>query len=240
MDERNDTDTVWQRVTRLLELNAAWLLAEARRLSGLLALSDEEPADVVQEFTLEKLPSVVSHAEQLSLGDAETGRYVRASFRNFLRDRARRARVLRHSWEALREELRHGDPQEDTDRRVEEDPLQLRNFPLPQPHQQALARFFGLGVEARSIREIAKELSVSRHAARLLVLDGVLAITAALGHRAVLTDRQSEACRLVLVEGLSWNDAADRLGITEHQARKAVREARRAFEHLLIQPGASP
>jgi DNA-directed RNA polymerase specialized sigma24 family protein len=213
------------------------------RIGAALASQDprlpaDEVTDLLHAFVLERLPRITILTR--GMASKEQGRYIRTSFRNFLRTFARSYARHEKSLKQLATEMQgategfaqglenersvgvFSQGSEDAEEKTLADAL-----PGLRPElAQAAAMFLGLGVSQRSIREIAKELGMTRYATRLAVLDGLLGVAMLLGRRGILGGREVEACRLIILEGRSLADAARALRLTQHQVRSALERAR--------------
>ena len=212
------------------------------RIGAALASQDsrlpaEEVTDLLHAFALERLPRIVTLTR--GMASDEQGRYIRASFRNFLRTFARSYMRHEKALEQLGTVMRatsEGFQQGLEDRGSARLSNQVsddfgENFTtalsgLPKVQARAATMFLGLDDSSRSVREIAKDLGITRYAARLAVLDGLLGVAVLLGHRGILGDRDVEACRLIILEGCSLEEAARALRLTQHQVRSALERAR--------------
>jgi DNA-binding CsgD family transcriptional regulator len=212
-------DPIWQEVWTLLQEEGPALAKIAR------AQSKVDHEDLVHAFFLEKVPKVVELVADLS--PANRSAYVRSAFRNFVRSAARDEKRHSSALERLANEfvVTLGAPGHVG---AAIDPTQLRSALslLPTSCAQASRLFLGLDGPPRSLRQIASALGTSRHTARIAVLDGLLAAAIALEHTGVLSPREVESCRLVLLEGSSVEASAMQLNVSPHQVRSAIESAR--------------
>ena len=226
----NDVWALFLKYHHALHRIGTTIAARDPRLPG-----DEIP-DLLHAFALEKLPRIALLTQ--GMPPDEQGRYVRASYRNFLRDYARTAAGHEKSLEQLAIELSRTKTmiQEGLDDSDTVHPYQISNdlreklsdalSELSMKKAKAVAMFLGLDNGPRSVREIARELHTTRYAAKHAVLDGLLGIALLLGRRGILGDREVEACRLIILDGRSVADAARILKLTQHQVRTALEIAR--------------
>lgn len=213
------------------------------RIGAALAAQDsrlpvEEVPDLLHAFVLERLPRIAILTR--GMASDEQGRYIRTSFRNFLRTFARSHTRHEKCLEQLATEMcgatgeflqslegeRSVHVFNQASEGLEEQTFADALSELPTELARVAAMFLGLDGSPRSIREIAKELGMTRYATRLAVLDGLLGVAILLGRRGILGDREVEACRLIILEGRSMADAAHALRLTRHQVRSALERAR--------------
>jgi DNA-directed RNA polymerase specialized sigma24 family protein len=199
-------------------------------------LPPDEISDLLHAFVLERLPRIALLTQDMAPEDQ--GRYVRTSFRNFLRNVARTSIRHEKSLEQLATELKSTKiVQDDWDDRKrgtlsDQTATDFREkftdalCELSAEQAQAVAMFLGTDNDPRSVREIAKELRTTRYAAKRAILDGLLGVALVLGRRGVLDDREVEACQLIILEGHSITDTARALRLTQHQVRFALERAR--------------
>lgn len=200
-------------------------------LKGMKAfgLTGEDAEDLLHSFVLQRLPRIATLTENLSA--QERNRYLRASFRNFVRDAQRARKRQDAALERLALEL--------SDNAADESPgappLSIQSVleQLPEDSARALSMFLGIGTSQLSIRELAHVLRTSRYTAKLLVLDGLIGAALALGEAGILSEVETEACREVILNAASIENAATSLGLTVEQVRRALQRARRAANTTL-------
>jgi DNA-directed RNA polymerase specialized sigma24 family protein len=192
-------------------------------------LSGEDAEDLLHSFVLQRLPRIATRTEALSA--EERSRYLRASFRNFVRDAQRARKRQDAALERLAIELR-----DDSDDNSDVTPalsVQSVLSQLPKNSARALSMFLGLGTSPMSVREIANALRTSRYAAKLLVLDGLIGGALALGEGGILSEVETEACREVILNASSIERAATSLGLTAEQVKRALQRARKTANATL-------
>lgn len=194
-------------------------------------LASDEAEDLVHSFVVDRLPRVAEASRLLPVD--ERHRYIRASFRNFLRSAARGQGRHVAALKQLEQELIHTS-QESADQVKPDDTSLLADVraaihDLPPDLVQPAALYLGIGGPRQSIREIARKLKRTRYLTRLAVLNGLIAIAARLRARDLLSDREMEAARLVLLEGQGLEHAARSLGLTRQQVHSALERARQAL-----------
>lgn len=206
----------WDRVWLAYERYAD----DVRRIAQAIAPDGESDEDLVHTFVLDRLPDIVERIE--ALPEPERRSYVRASFRNFVRSARRTATRSRRALETLGRELDvHTEaPGHDVL------PVDHALRQVPERLAAPLRRFLGVGCPSQSVRQLAEELAMTRHSARLAVLDGFLALAARLGERGALTSRELAVCELLLLQGVDAEHAASELGITRQQVKQALSRAR--------------
>ncbi|MCB9595269.1 MAG: sigma-70 family RNA polymerase sigma factor [Sandaracinaceae bacterium] len=205
------------------------ILLEQRDLLGSVAaaaartLGPVEANDLVHSFALEQLPRILRRTGSLDVPARDA--YIRAAFRNFVRSAARTTRRQRE----LLNHLQHAEPPDDGHElrpTVPREDLLRALETLPTEHAQAISLFLGIEDGEQSLREIASKLEVSRYKARQLVLDGFLALAAALGIAGGLTHTELRVCDLLINHQLGIAAVAMHLSLTPHQVREALARAR--------------
>jgi DNA-directed RNA polymerase specialized sigma24 family protein len=218
----------WAGVRRLWDREHEQLTIVLSAMIG-FGLSREDGEDILQSFALEILPQVVEKTAGLS--EADQGKYVRAALRNFVRS------VLRsHNREALalarlEKEVSWTEPEPSEAL----DPVHLDQAigQLPIESRRAVRAFLGIGREPTSIREIAKELGLTRYSTRKALQDGLLGAALALRQRGALSPIEAEACRRFILDGESLESVATSLGLSVHQVRQALHRARQVIAQNL-------
>jgi DNA-directed RNA polymerase specialized sigma24 family protein len=223
LDSPLPSGTSWDDVWRVAETIVPSLNVIARA-AGL-----EDGVDLVHAFVLERLPRIVPITARMPEGEAHL--YLRASFRNFLRDAYRAKNRQERALEILRSEAQSAAP--DDGSTLPPNTVAEALSDLPATLARAAALFLGTDEAPKSLRDIAAILGITRYEARTAVLDGLLAIAARLGERGVLTRKQLECCRLVLLEGVPIGEAAQQMHLTHGQVVSALDQARMSVAIVL-------
>ncbi|MDD9942978.1 MAG: hypothetical protein OXU20_18195 [Myxococcales bacterium] len=196
-----------------------------------LGLGDEDAEDLLQSFIVDRMPRIAERTRDFS--EADTSRYVRAAFRNFVRNSyrstaRRRGALERFAVEAspLAEKTAlSGHVAEGSDAMSPGAVANAAKVLTPKV-RRAVVLFLGIGTRSHSIREISDAMGVTRYRARQLVVDGLIGAAIALGETGRLQPIEVEAWRRLVLEGQRLPDVADALGTSEHRVRVALSEAR--------------
>jgi DNA-directed RNA polymerase specialized sigma24 family protein len=230
----------WHETWMLYKEHAPALLQMARaicRNDPRLGLADAE--DLLHSFVVDRLTRVARASQTLKEEDRR--RYVRAAFRNFLRSAGRNQALRAAALEQVSRELSRADPEQPADAELEQHGFAQGLHPaiadLPLDLARPAALYLGLTGPPQSIREIAASLGLTRYLARLTIVNGLVAIAARLRARALLSDREMEAARLVLLEGNDLEGAAQSLGLTRQQVSAALARARDALAARVTRDG---
>lgn len=192
-------------------------------------LGPDEARDLVHSFVVDRLARVV--AASRALPEEHRQRYLLAAFRNFLRSAARSHHRHAIALDRLAREFPAGSAEEHAPEPAVDASAVDRALADVRPELVAAVRlFFGLDGRPHSIRQIAAALQTTRYLARLAVIDGLVAIAARLEARGMLSDRELQAARAVLLEGREMEEAAQAIGLTRQQVRRALDRARAAVD----------
>jgi DNA-directed RNA polymerase specialized sigma24 family protein len=186
-------------------------------------LSHEDAEDFLHSFVLDRLPRIAALTANMT--ESERGRYLRASLRNFVRTAVR---VRQHHDVALQQisaELRASSTDSTNNPSLRFDVMPAVTQ-LPRDETLALRLYLGIDGPAHSIRETAEQLKKSRHTAKQLIVNGLVAAAIALGESGHLTAVDVEACREVILNGSSAAATAQKLGLTVERVRRSLQRAR--------------
>lgn len=234
-----------------LRWEAAWALVEQYRATLLriattgarvgTLMPGDEAEDVLHAFMLDRAPHVARIVE--ALPSEQRAAYVVAAFRNFVRRTLRARRRQERALEYLAIEFQFRPPNaSEPDGAGEVDGRLLNEWSLREvlagPRgeavaAQAAAMYFGIRGAPQSLRQIAQALKLSRYAARIAVLDGLMIVTLQLAQGGGLSSSEAEACRLLVVEGWDPESVARAVRLTRHQVRRALERARAVLAQAL-------
>jgi DNA-directed RNA polymerase specialized sigma24 family protein len=204
---------LWEPVWQAVQPYVRFLRQVAGRYQWASAkLGSEDADDLLQEFCLEHLPRVLDHLERVPDDDREA--YLRVVFRNFVSSHVRRAARYRAALQSFAELDAGGQLAP----RVP--PIAAHVRPELPP---MVEEFF---VQGTSIRDLARNFGISRYAVRKAVVDGGLLLALSSSGQADLSRTEIAVCRLILLDHLSVAAAAETLGITETDAKRALSSAR--------------
>ncbi|HYS04017.1 MAG TPA: sigma factor-like helix-turn-helix DNA-binding protein [Candidatus Dormibacteraeota bacterium] len=99
--------------------------------------------------------------------------------------------------------------------------------------RQALELYFGVGQREHTLGEVARSLHVSEFRARGLVIRALQELTVGLGVQGLLESTEYELLRLAFGEGVPVGAAANKLGISQKEARGLMRRIGSKFEQSL-------
>lgn len=222
MGLKSPANQSWSDAWKLYKGEHDSLLATMRGMQG-GGLSREDAEDLLHSFVLQRLPRIADLTRRMT--EAERGRYLRASLRNYVRTAVR----LRHHRDLALQQisaelsLTSSDKAGDAQLRVEVMPALTR---LPPEETEALQLYLGIDGPPRSIREIAEQLGRSRHGAKQLIVNGLVGAAIALGENGALSPVDVEACRNIVLNGASIAETARKLAISRERVRRSLHRAR--------------
>jgi DNA-directed RNA polymerase specialized sigma24 family protein len=218
----------WPAVWGALEAERAEFVRIIRAMLG-PGHSKDAAEDLLHSFALEILPRVLARAAGWT--EEERGRYLRAALRNFVRSAHRTHARQERALAVLASEVM-SEPVDSTEAL---DPTLLARAIefLPPRSGLAVRAFLGVEGEPRSIREIAKQLGLTRYATRTLVQDGMLGAAILLRRTGVLSPLEVEACRRLILDGQEPESVARSLALPLVRIRRALERARQVVAHAL-------
>jgi DNA-directed RNA polymerase specialized sigma24 family protein len=231
MNQKLDEDKRWHEIWDLYKEHGPALFLISRAICRQdPRLGPEDAEDLVHSFVLDRLPRVAEASRGLPQDSRR--QYLRASFRNFLRSAARERSRHATALDQLSRAFGHVQPESraDIDKETLASPAEVHAevVDLPPDLLRPAALYLGISGPPQSIRNIARSLNLTRYLTRLAVIDGLVAIAVQMRARGLLSDRELEAARLVLLEGRDMEEAARRLRLTTQQVRGALGRARTA------------
>lgn len=229
----DDAEKDWDRAWELYDEYGDTLLAVAQTLTG--EGTPAEARDLVHGFALEKLPRLGWLTRDFD--DEEVEAYLVSAIRNFVYDEHRKADRRERRLEDF-QSFPSAEADSSIERNVEPDRFMnaVRDAAEKLSHEQrrALQLFLGLEGEPTSIRGVSRQMNASRYRARKLVQEALLGILSQLEGQQLLEEQQVRASRLVILQGMDWDEAAKLVGTTKHRLKETLRAAREAVVEALI------
>jgi len=225
-DPTPDWDAVW----------AFFLQHEALLRRAIAAGAADSSDDLLHEFAVSHLPRVMTRSATLN-PDSQRG-YVYSAARNFARTALRRRTRESVALKVLRDLPQPSPPTPDevhSEASFQEQAagLEPETLGITDEQSRALRAFFGFDSDPASIREIAASLRLTRYRTTSLIVDGLAAAALRLGHTGALEPEEANACRSVLLDGLSLAAAAKRHDMTTTRVRRLVKHLRSTVANSL-------
>jgi DNA-directed RNA polymerase specialized sigma24 family protein len=200
-------------------------LYDALRRRHSIIGSDENGDDLLHSFFIDKMPQVSEVVSRLPTREKQIA-YIRAAYRNYtydlLKSKARYDRALRQF---------SAEPAMDAPT-LAVPPIAPIVANLPRRMRAATRAFLGVAGRPASIREISKDLGISRHAARRAIVDGLLLTASELGESGSL-DPDDLRIATRVIRGEKETQIAAEMETTVQRIRVAVDRTRKLVGRAL-------